>query len=406
MQRETLQSTLSWLDFSEDDRRRMMEVVTLFNVRETRDELGLGSIRNIFAELLFPGTGTMQTRARYFLIVPWIYQRIEKSRVPSSKIWDRLKWEETQVIGILLQGDTDGVIGRVSGANLTRFPSNIYWYGLRRWNIFRHRINQSQYHRMLDRYYLLRSSRQITDDGEPVDWGIDQNWDPHLPLPPEGFPEGLTLQLKREEAAYLREKIRLHCAESMLPHLIDAGKPLNEVPFAWLHPSLASFPEKLQKTLIHARNFSEIMFGAALQYNFMLAELDQREELHEQYRKDLDQWRELLSERNKAFTTWNLDEFWSLVYDYGRVPILSQQFVNGWIDLVMTMKSDRSIESDEGARKLVREREIYLKRGRSRFHSQRHREIWSGSAGSYQLDFRWWVARRISNDIILRLGGT
>jgi len=97
MANSLITSQISWLDFSEDDRRKMMEVVTLFKLRETRDELGLGSIRTLFAELLFPGTGTMQTRARYFLIVPWIYLRLEKNRVPSRKAVERMKQEEARV---------------------------------------------------------------------------------------------------------------------------------------------------------------------------------------------------------------------------------------------------------------------------------------------------------------------
>ncbi len=38
-----LKSEISWLDFAEDDRRKMMEVLSLFKLRETRDELGLQS---------------------------------------------------------------------------------------------------------------------------------------------------------------------------------------------------------------------------------------------------------------------------------------------------------------------------------------------------------------------------
>ena len=33
-------STLTWLDFSEAERRRALEVLELFSQRETRDELG------------------------------------------------------------------------------------------------------------------------------------------------------------------------------------------------------------------------------------------------------------------------------------------------------------------------------------------------------------------------------
>ena len=47
---------------------------------DTRDELGIGSVRDAFADMLFPGTSTIMTRARYFLLVPWTYQRLERLR--------------------------------------------------------------------------------------------------------------------------------------------------------------------------------------------------------------------------------------------------------------------------------------------------------------------------------------
>ena len=75
-------SDLSWIDFSQKDRRRMLDVVALFRERDTRDELGIGSIRDAFADILFPGTSTIQTRVRYMLFVPWIYLRREKYETP------------------------------------------------------------------------------------------------------------------------------------------------------------------------------------------------------------------------------------------------------------------------------------------------------------------------------------
>lgn len=56
--------SLTWLDYSEQERRQAMEVIDLFREEETRDELGLGTIRDAFADLLFAGTSTIQTRAR------------------------------------------------------------------------------------------------------------------------------------------------------------------------------------------------------------------------------------------------------------------------------------------------------------------------------------------------------
>ena len=66
-------STLTWLDTSEKDRRRTLEFIDTFRERDTRDELGIGVVRDAFSDLMFPGTSTVQTRATYFLLVPWCY---------------------------------------------------------------------------------------------------------------------------------------------------------------------------------------------------------------------------------------------------------------------------------------------------------------------------------------------
>ena len=47
-------STFTWLDYSEHEHRKMLDVIELFGERTTRDELGLGGVRDAFADLLFP----------------------------------------------------------------------------------------------------------------------------------------------------------------------------------------------------------------------------------------------------------------------------------------------------------------------------------------------------------------
>jgi hypothetical protein len=100
------------------------------------DELGLGTLRDAFADMLFPGTSAPQTRARYFLFVPWMYLKLEADRVASADIEKRARREELRLIGRLLDGgESDGVIGRVAKGALQRLPANIYWSGLRRLGI-------------------------------------------------------------------------------------------------------------------------------------------------------------------------------------------------------------------------------------------------------------------------------
>ena len=99
-----MQSTLTWLDFSERERRHALEVIDQFREESTRDELGIGSIRDAIADLLFPGTSTVQTRARYFLFVPWIYLILEGKKIGYPDIESRARKYEIDLIYALEKG--------------------------------------------------------------------------------------------------------------------------------------------------------------------------------------------------------------------------------------------------------------------------------------------------------------
>ena len=77
-------STLTWVDYDSEARDRSLRILSLFQQKESRDELGLGGIRDSFADMLFPGTSTIQTRLRYMLFVPWIYKALEARKISSS----------------------------------------------------------------------------------------------------------------------------------------------------------------------------------------------------------------------------------------------------------------------------------------------------------------------------------
>ena len=124
-------SVFVWLDYSERERRKMLDVVDLFGEHDTRDELGTGSVRDAFADMLFPGTSAIMTRARYFLLIPWTYQRLERSRVGSAKMAASARQAELNLVEpIEHSDDNDGNIGKVAKTALKRLPSSVYWQGL------------------------------------------------------------------------------------------------------------------------------------------------------------------------------------------------------------------------------------------------------------------------------------
>jgi hypothetical protein len=398
-------STFGWVDFAEQDRQRMADVIHLFREQDTRDELGLGSVRDAFANLLFPGTSTVQTRAKYMLFVPWIYLRHEKRQTPSKDIASKARSDELDLIEALLDsGDTEGVIGKDARRKLQRLPSSIYWSGLGTWGIRLFNGSRAQYHRYLDVFYRRRKQqyRQLKYEGEHAVIRTAENWDPGRPDPPDGFPRRATLTLTKEEAEYLHDRIVTNCGQSLLAFLVDRAAP-TEVPFVWMHPELAQFPQRLRLQVEHARKFSEVMHGAALLYNLMLGEKSGREDEVTKYRDKLVEWSENIRSRKAALTRWDRRDFWETVVSEGaRIPLRTRRFVDRWINLVLESEDVAALSTDEMARSLIYDREVALKQNRARLQNQRALELWSGAAGAGQLDYRWSaVVNRIVNDILL-----
>ena len=79
-------SRFAWIDVDEASRRTMLDFIDQFRDQGTLDEIGIGTIRDAFADYFFPGTTTVQTRARYFLFVPWIYRRLESKGTSSAEL--------------------------------------------------------------------------------------------------------------------------------------------------------------------------------------------------------------------------------------------------------------------------------------------------------------------------------
>ncbi len=60
-------------------------MLQLFSDKGTVDDLGIGTVRDAISNSLFPGTSVIQTRARYFLFVPWLFRRAEQTAPPPAR---------------------------------------------------------------------------------------------------------------------------------------------------------------------------------------------------------------------------------------------------------------------------------------------------------------------------------
>ena len=157
--------SLGWIDFSKDERNKVLNVIHLLDEPAAVDELGIGAIRDAFADFFFPGTSTVQTRAKYFLIVPYVLMEAGSGKYGSdlNNILRRIDNEERRCRDILIKTSNDGVIGSlVPKSWVLRTPSNIYWNGIKRMGIFKEDLSVKEY---ISQSIIQRSLKKAKEYG-------------------------------------------------------------------------------------------------------------------------------------------------------------------------------------------------------------------------------------------------
>ena len=168
-----------------------------------------------------------------------------------------------------------------------------------------------------------------------------------------------------------------------------------------MHPDLGAFSEINQDHLKYAELFSQVMHGASILYNVLLAELSGREQLLEEHSDRIRKWRDQFQGNEKEISSWahDLTPFWNFI-DTGRynVGARTRDFIGVWCERVVATHG--SILEDDSARRLVRQREEVKKRANSRFLNERALDQWGGKSGIDRLIFRWNTARTFIDDIV------
>jgi hypothetical protein len=394
-------STISWLDHDSAAHERSLRFLALFREKDSRDELGIGSIRDAISDHLFPGTSIIQTRLRYMLFIPWLYAGLEERRIPSHSLPGQGRAVEAQLRNELMEHDKgSGIIGRDAGAVVQRLPSSVYWTGLGAWGLRRFQGSQQDYLRSMDQILALRGNRARRDDGEWVEDVRSETWSPHaVALRPEGFPTGATFLLEKEEAEFIRESLQRHQRGSLLTWLASkAGQSSEPIlcDFPWMHPDKGSFSPTHSDVLDWARLFSFLVRGAALLYNLQLAELAESDGLVEEHRRELEEWQ--ADHEFVELAVWSPAFLWPLSAEWGRpIQERTKVFVEKFWKTVLEAGSP--ISDLPSARSLVREREIKLKNTQSRFVNLKALGQWSGHAGTRRLSYRWGTVGTLLEDL-------
>ncbi|GAB3358199.1 DUF6361 family protein [Modestobacter lapidis] len=388
-------SALSWLDFSADEQRRTREMLRLFEEKESRDELGIGQVRDAFSDLLFPGTSVLLTRARYFLIVPWCGQYAD-STAHYKRGRQTLDMVERKALVALKQAapDATGIIGARAGTAVKNLPSVLYNQALERYGISRTAVESG-----------VRDEEEV---GEHVTREARGHWTSSLPAAPAGFPDLIDdgLRLSPEEANWLQEQITAACPDTYLTHVLLSDWYVDGVDWPWSHPAAQTAPAEIVSILDDAELFSLAMHGAALLYNLLIAEWYEAKELSnvsdpvESYREALDEWTEQALAHPKR-SSWDTTAMWRRVM--GQNPrieanILARRFLGEWLD-VFVGGDLQGVPDDVALRQLIKQRERSIKGAQSRLTNEKLLRSWAGASGSRRLTYRWGNVATLIADI-------
>jgi len=415
-------SSIGWIDFSSEHRERLRTVLDMLSAPTVLDELGIGPVRDAFADRMFPGISTIQTRAKYFTLTACLLKRFidTKHRSNGAKLERYLAEEEKRCrIQLVGRDSTEiGIIGGRFGTNskrdVVRKPSSIYWNGLRLYGIIKPRdLSLAEFsQRLSDNRWFLRNLLEARGDDQGDDTDADElAGRPRVIAPdvPADYLDDLSITLLPEEADFLHHQITATQSDSLLGQILISHENMGMVAdlkdssfedFADL-PFIAGLKsEELRRTVQHARDFWLIMEGAHIRYNCLLQSRLGTRETEEEFETLWTDW----VERIRVFPkNWDTSFMWALgTKQGGRVKERTQRFLEAWIE--ETRGGCRNLNRCD---ELVISQEKFNKLGRARLRAGNKDSIGPKWVGIRDLDYRQTQVCRIVRDIrdgLLRKG--
>lgn len=390
---------IGWIDFSKDERSKVLNVIDLLSEDGTLDELGIAPIRDGFANIFFPGTSTIQTRAKYFLIVPYAMADLERSKESKPQvIMNKMDAIERRCGEVLLQTSDDGIIGSrnlKSGNWVKRTPANIYWAGIRKYGIFTGgTMSMPEYVRTSCALKMQKTT--LKSLGNRRDEAEENNRDDadsgglfsmtfwKLPdYDSENWVESVNVELTETESQYLKTQILENCGDSMMAFILknDRRDIVELDGFEGMNAGVITiFPQAIQEDYRLAKAFSDFIYGARIRYNIILSQ----------------------GQNTAAISEWGIYEPNMAKYSdldintiFSRLKVYNPNLKSFLLDLQTNMKSGDIEAIDQ----CITKRECQIK-GASRAKLMRAGEFdvnnWIGGT---HLDYRFSSAIKIIKDI-------
>jgi hypothetical protein len=401
-------ASIGWIDFSIDDRNRVGSVLDMLRPEGMVDELGMGTIRDAIANQLFPGISTIQTRAKYFFIIPYIlydYQAIKpaqrKGKSPSKYLEDR----EYEIMWALAETynyqEGNGVIGisKRKPQKIVRRPSAIYWNGLFTYQFINTQgLSTDSFLKQVTNPTLETrlSSNQQGDDTTGDDKDAEhENVFKIKVSPRQNWSEDLTLELNKEEAEFFNDRILTVAKNKLIAELLVNEKmwgifkkSKNFIQFTKAAMS-SKIPDQLKSMLVLAHDFSELMYGAHIAYNCQLQNTVFKSNYFDE---DWMEWSTHLNSNMIDYENFNPE----ILFTYANTTRNSTaQFVKQW-----WIEAKQGFKNLKNRDVMIEQQEAIVKGSKARLRWKKYDDIKENEwLGLKHFDYRYFQARNILTDI-------
>ncbi len=388
---------LGWIDFSKSERNKVLSVLDRLSESGTLDELGIAPIRDGFANIFFPGTSTIQTRAKYFLLVPYALKDMEYSSENNpGRILNIFDEVEKECGKRLLENkeDTNGIIGSrslIQDKWVKRTPADVYWAGLRSYGIFTGSLSLSEYVRAVCAMKKQKSnltrlgSRNDSDEDEGDDKNAGdlfkmQFW--NIPTYSSNWQDDINIKLTKEEGEFLKHQIVISYPDSMMAYILKNNKTevLEVEDYLSLESLIRIFPENIRSDYYLARDFSSFLYVIRTLYNIIISD-EKNEEANSEW--------EILKPKLIKLADVDQDRI------INRLQIFKNADLCSFIKKEKEYMLARDIEAMKNEIKR-RERSLKTTRAKTMHPGEFDPDVWFGGR---ELDYRFNNAKIIMRDI-------
>lgn len=257
------------------------------------DEIGIGRYRDAFGEELFPGMSTLQHHAKYFVLLPALFNDLAQESYKSIKdVQDAVIKSEIKLTQklLLVNEDATGITGSLAIEEAKKNPQKyvkydptyIYMSGLRTFELVNSKMSANRIIWQLSQ----QKGEKGTEHKNGSFGGLDQPFSfcRSVKYDFNDLTKGISLKLEKEEAAFLKERIENSMAskDSFLAHLLRKDFPITmKTEYTDLARFMIDWDEKFQTIYKMSMVFSRFVELLRIRYLIYFTILDNQSERKE-----------------------------------------------------------------------------------------------------------------------------